>query len=92
MVHTLEDMGEFFAQPIVLHISVSLLSFFRFNLGRPRVVRHQHKRRMKVHRSVKLRMEAAQRMKESHPDEEERESLQAYMPKVKFEVEPEWVD
>ena len=47
---------------------------------------------MKVHRSVKLRMEAAQKMKENHPDEEERETLQTYVPKVQFEVEPEWVD
>lgn len=47
------------------------------NLGRGRVKRHQEKSGIRVHRSVKLRMEA--------------EELK-YTPRLKFEVDPIWED
>lgn len=47
------------------------------NLARPRVLPDQKKHGIKVHRSVKMRMEA-RGMK--------------YKPKLKFDVDPEWVD
>lgn len=49
----------------------------RMNWGRPRVVPGQEMTGIKVHRSVKMRME--------HPDLN-------YTPAVKFDVEPTWVD
>lgn len=49
----------------------------RMNLARPRVLPDQKKHGIKVHRSVKMRMEAL--------------GLK-YKPKLKFDVDPEWVN
>ncbi len=49
----------------------------RMNLGRPRVHPGQEVTGIKVHRSVKTRMQA------KHLN---------YTPRLKFDVEPEWVD
>lgn len=64
-------------------------SGIRMNRGRGRRVPHIHvKEGIKVHRSVKLRMEAARR---GHLfDVHGREAT--YVPRVKWDVEPEWVD
>ena len=50
--------------------------FCRMNLGRPRVLPDQEKNGIKVHRSVKMRMDI--------------QSLK-YKPKLKIEGEAEWV-
>ncbi|KAI5114984.1 hypothetical protein M0805_004422, partial [Coniferiporia weirii] len=51
------------------------------NCGRARVVTQQHEKNIKVHRSVKMRMEA------------EKEVLgEEYKPRVKFACDPTWVD
>lgn len=49
----------------------------RMNLARPRVLPDQKKHGIKVHRSVKMRMEAR---------------AMKYKPKLKFDVDPEWAD
>lgn len=51
----------------------------RINNGRPRKHERQCEYGIKVHRSVKMRMEAEHLLK-------------PYTPRLKFEVEPEWVD
>ena len=49
-------------------------------MGRGRVIPHQQTQRFKVHRTVKLRMEA------------EGTNGKKYVPKAPWEVEPIWVD
>jgi uncharacterized protein (DUF2235 family) len=56
----------------------SWVTTIRSNLGRPRVIPKQVVRGVKVHRSVKMRMEAGGPRK--------------YAPKAKFSVDPTWVD
>ena len=58
-----------------------ILLLFRINVGRARRVNNQAAKGIKVHRSVKMRMEA-----------EARALGKKYVPKLKFEVEPTWVD
>ena len=47
------------------------------NLARPRVLPGQQKHGIKVHRSVKTRVETKEL---------------SYRPRLQFDVEPEWVD
>jgi hypothetical protein len=56
----------------------------RVNRGGPRHVAMQTKNGIKVHRSVKIRMEA-----QGIDGVKEKEK---YKPKVNFKVEPTWVD
>ena len=62
--------------------SLLTLTFIRVNRGHPRHAAMQKKSGIKVHRSVKIRMEAQGivGVKEK------------YLPKVEFRVEPTWVD
>jgi len=53
-------------------------SYFKWNLGHPRVIPKQAVRGVKVHRSVKMRMEA--------------EGPKKYKPKPKLRPDPTWVD
>ena len=55
--------------------------FDRFNLGQGRDIPRQHSRGVKVHRSVKLRMEAKFERKEDK-----------YEPQANLDVEPHWID
>jgi hypothetical protein len=52
----------------------------RINMGRQRFIPKQHTCGVKVHRSVKLRMEA------------EVKNGTKYRPKAKLTVEPTWID
>jgi hypothetical protein len=54
------------------------LGMCSINLGNGRVIPESQARSLKVHRTVKLRMEA--------------EGKEKYMPKARWEVEPTWVD
>ncbi|TFK33598.1 hypothetical protein BDQ12DRAFT_690919 [Crucibulum laeve] len=54
----------------------------RSNMGKPRFIPKQAKNGVKVHRSVKLRMEA----------EHERVKGKKYVPKAHLHVEPTWID
>ena len=52
----------------------------------PRLITGQRTNGLKVHRSVKLRMEA------EFEDEKRRNKGKKYVPKPFFEVEPMWID
>ena len=58
----------------------------RANMGAPRYIPQQRSAGFKVHRSVKLRMEA------EYEDEKRRANGKRYIPKPVFKVEPIWVD
>ncbi|KAF8581738.1 hypothetical protein K439DRAFT_200070 [Ramaria rubella] len=60
----------------------SWASTFGWNLARPRFIPKQKKQGVKVHRSVKMRMEAEY---EAYPGTK-------YKPRALFSVEPTWVD
>ena len=60
--------------------------YLRINAGRPRVIPNQRVNGFKVHRSVKMRMEA------EFEDEKKKRKGGKYIPKAKFEVEPTWID
>ena len=51
-------------------------------MGNPRVIPHQKDNGIKVHRSVKLRMES----------EIEGSKGEKYVPKAMWDVEPTWID
>ena len=57
---------------------------FRFNRGNPRHAALQLKKGIKIHRSVKIRMEA-----EGIPGMKPNKK---YEPRVVFKVDPTWVD
>ncbi|ESK92292.1 hypothetical protein Moror_4690 [Moniliophthora roreri MCA 2997] len=57
------------------------VSWFGMNLARPRFIPKQKKNGVKVHRSVKTRMEA------SHEGDGKK-----YLPRAYFSIEPTWVD
>ncbi|KAF8506456.1 hypothetical protein JB92DRAFT_2961559 [Gautieria morchelliformis] len=70
------------------------LTGYRINFGRPRHIPRQHIS-LKVHRSVKVRMEAGRLGAVAVPGpkgEGEAGKKGAYNPRAKLEVEPEWVD
>jgi len=52
----------------------------------PRLIPRQRTNGLKVHRSVKLRMEA------DFEDEKRRNKGKKYVPKTAFDVEPTWID
>ena len=56
----------------------------RSNMARPRFIPKQAKNGVKVHRSVKLRMEAEY--------EDARRKGEKYSPRAHFHVEPTWID
>ena len=58
----------------------------RSNLARPRFIPKQKSNGFKVHRSVKMRMEAG------FEDEAGRQAGKKYKPKPHFAVEPIWID
>ena len=60
-------------------------SYLRINAGRPRVIPDQQVNGLKVHRSVKMRMEA-----EFEDDKKHRKGGK-YTPRAKFEVNPTWI-
>ena len=53
----------------------------RINFGRPRVIPKQKQRGVNVHRSVKIRMDAANQV-----------SGGKYTPRTQWHVEPKWMD
>lgn len=55
-------------------------------MAEPRFIPQQRRTGMKVHRSVKARMEA------EHEDLKARAKGKRYVPKPVFKVEPHWVD
>jgi len=59
---------------------------FRPNMGSPRYIPRQGKSGLKVHRSVKMRMEA------EYEDEVRRQKGKRYIPKPIFKAEPTWID
>ena len=59
---------------------------YRSNMAQPRFIPKQRTNGLKVHRSVKLRMEA------EFEDEKRRNKGKKYVPKPHFKVEPTWVD
>ena len=56
----------------------------RSNLARPRLIPNQANNGVKVHRSVKLRMEAEY--------EDARRKGKKYSPRAHLDVEPTWID
>jgi hypothetical protein len=62
------------------------VSYFASNMAHPRFIPQQRTNGFKVHRSVKLRMEA------EFEDEKRRSRGKKYAPKPKFKVEPTWID
>ncbi|KDQ57349.1 hypothetical protein JAAARDRAFT_157565 [Jaapia argillacea MUCL 33604] len=62
------------------HDDHSWAAQFSVNMGKPRIIRKQHRQGLRVHRSVKIRMEA--------------EGLEggSYVPGPEFHVDPIWVD
>ncbi|KAG2009460.1 hypothetical protein CC2G_012394 [Coprinopsis cinerea AmutBmut pab1-1] len=61
-------------------------SYFASNLARPRFIPKQRTNGVKVHRSVKLRMET------EYEEEKKRLKGKKYQPKAVLRVEPTWVD
>jgi len=55
-------------------------------MAQPRFIPKQRTNGLKVHRSVKLRMEA------EFEDEKRRNKGKKYIPKPHFKVEPTWID
>ncbi|KAG2009454.1 hypothetical protein CC2G_012391 [Coprinopsis cinerea AmutBmut pab1-1] len=62
------------------------VTYFASNLARPRFIPKQRTNGVKVHRSVKLRMEA------EYEEEKKRLKGKKYQPKAVLRVEPTWVD
>ncbi|KAF9483555.1 hypothetical protein BDN70DRAFT_990260 [Pholiota conissans] len=62
------------------------VSYFGSNMGQPRYIPKQRTNGFKVHRSVKMRMEA------DYEDEVRRRKGKKYHPKPHFKVEPTWID
>ncbi|KAH6909130.1 hypothetical protein BKA70DRAFT_226359 [Coprinopsis sp. MPI-PUGE-AT-0042] len=62
------------------------VKYFGSNLARPRFIPKQAKNGVKVHRSVKLRMEA------EYEEEKLRAKGTKYVPRAKLRVEPTWID
>lgn len=58
----------------------------RINRANPRYIPQQRTNGFKVHRSVKMRMEA------EYEDEQRRQKGKRYIPKPIFKVTPDWVD
>jgi len=56
------------------------------NMAAPRYIPKQRTNGFKVHRSVKLRMEA------EYEDEKRRANGKKYVPKPIWKVEPTWID
>ena len=70
-----------------VHPSMSVMMILlicRSNMARPRFIPKQAKNGVKVHRSVKLRMEAEY--------EDARRKGEKYSPRAHFHVEPTWID
>jgi hypothetical protein len=68
-------------------LTSTILPFnYRSNLARPRFIPKQAKNGVKVHRSVKLRMEA------QYEDEKLRAKGQTYVPRAELRVMPTWID
>ncbi|KAF8174236.1 hypothetical protein BJ912DRAFT_990493 [Pholiota molesta] len=62
------------------------VSYFGSNMGQARFIPKQKSNGLKVHRSVKMRMEA------EYEDEAKRRRDKRYHPKPEFKVEPTWID
>lgn len=62
-----------------------LTTKLRINYGRERIIPKQKKQGVKIHRSVKVRMEANPTMVEGSEGKK-------YIPRAKWNVEPTWVD
>lgn len=62
-----------------------LTTKLRINYGRERIIPKQKKQGVKIHRSVKVRMEADPTMVEGSEGKK-------YIPRAKWNVEPTWVD
>lgn len=63
---------------LMIHLTIWSCSI---NLGGGRVIPESQARSLKVHRTVKLRMEA-----------EGKEGKEKYIPNARWEIEPTWVD
>ena len=84
------SLGYDVSKPILRHCGETS-SFFpscRPNLGRARNVPDQQVKPLKVHRSVKMRMEVGTVV----PAQFDTGNLKDYQPKLKFEALPTWVD
>jgi hypothetical protein len=73
-----------FLSALLLVGVMMILLICRSNLARPRFIPKQATNGVKVHRSVKLRMEAEY--------EDAREKGEKYDPRAHFHVEPTWID
>ncbi|KAF8962960.1 hypothetical protein BDZ97DRAFT_1920087 [Flammula alnicola] len=62
------------------------VTYFGSNMAQPRFIPKQRSNGFKVHRSVKMRMEA------EFEDEKARGKNKRYAPKPRFKVEPTWID
>ncbi|KAF8157843.1 hypothetical protein B0H34DRAFT_431646 [Crassisporium funariophilum] len=62
------------------------VTYFGSNLARPRFIPKQRSNGFKVHRSVKLRMDA------EYENEKARQKGKKYQPKPHWRVEPTWID
>jgi len=67
-------------------ITVFFVVRYRANMAQPRCIPKQRTNGLKVHRSVKLRMEA------EFEDEKRRSKGKKYIPKPHFKVELTWID
>ncbi|KAF9460648.1 hypothetical protein BDZ94DRAFT_888541 [Collybia nuda] len=70
-------------------VNDEVVKTFRPNLGGARIVAAQHRFGVKVHRSVKARMQASY---EPGRASDEKPAGHPYAPKVHFSVDPTWVD
>ena len=81
-------MGDVFwvrsVHPSTFSWVMMILWICRSNMARPRFIPKQAKNGVKVHRSVKLRMEAEY--------EDARRKGEKYSPRAHFHVEPTWID
>ena len=84
MVSEIKYVDLYFVSLCVIKMDIycCLSSLYRVNMGRPRYVALQKKNGIKIHRSVKIRMEA-----EGIVGVKEK-----YLPRVNIKVEPTWVD
>lgn len=71
----------FFPQRVLENIANTQISQYSVNLGRPRRIPRQKRHGIKVHRSVKIRMEAGKATAGG-----------PYTPQAKWKVEPTWED
>ena len=78
------QVSRFFVSISLGEATFTPILYLRINAGRPREIPDQRVNGFKVHRSVKMRMEAEY-------EDEKKPKGGKYIPKAKFEVEPKWI-